>query len=78
MRVLPVQANALQLRHRTSFALPFWVALCCYFRHSRSHGYAAVVAAFTAVVITLGTFNSASKGSDAALIRIQVRVTLLC
>jgi hypothetical protein len=53
-------------------ALPPWVAVCCFFRYSKSHGYAAVVAAFTAVVIVLGTFNSRQQGADAPLARIQV------
>eukprot|EP00953_Heterococcus_sp_UTEX-ZZ885_P038032 19529-Heterococcus_DN1.PRE.1 len=54
-----------------AIALPPWVAVCCFFRYSKSHGYAAVVAAFTAVVIVLGTFNSRQQGADAPLARIQ-------
>lgn len=48
-----------------------WIFVCSFFRFSRSHGYAAVVSAFTAVVILLGTFNTATQGMTAPLGRIE-------
>jgi hypothetical protein len=47
----------------------FWIGLCAYFRWSSKHGYAAVVAGFTPVVIILGP----SRGSqDSAWGRVQM------
>lgn len=46
-----------------------WIAMCSYFRWSSKHGYAAVVAGFTPVVIILGP----SRGSqDSAWGRVQM------
>lgn len=39
-------------------ALTIWVTICAFFREGPQHGYAAVVAAFTPIVLLLGTKTS--------------------
>ncbi|KAG5191471.1 hypothetical protein JKP88DRAFT_285137 [Tribonema minus] len=58
-------------RKLAAIGLPPWVAFCAFFKNSKSHGYAAIVSAFTAVIIVLGTFNASAVGSVAPLTRIQ-------
>jgi hypothetical protein len=59
------------VRRRSLWGLPPFIFLCCLFRTSKTHGYAAVVAAFTAPVLVLGTFTASAQGSTAAVTRIQ-------
>eukprot|EP00611_Tribonema_gayanum_P028572 TRINITY_DN737_c0_g1_i3.p1 TRINITY_DN737_c0_g1~~TRINITY_DN737_c0_g1_i3.p1 ORF type:complete len:903 (+),score=232.72 TRINITY_DN737_c0_g1_i3:1173-3881(+) len=59
------------IKRTAIIGLPPWIALCCFFRHSPTHGYAAVVAAFTAVLIMVGIFTPAVHQAYSPVVRIQ-------
>ncbi|CAM9531789.1 unnamed protein product [Chrysoparadoxa australica] len=59
-------------RWYVSLAIPPWVAFTCFFRSSKTAGYAAVVSAFTAVLLIVGTFSvTGEPGAEATFKRVQ-------
>lgn len=45
------------------FVLVMWLGLCAYFREGNNHGYAAIVAGFTPVVLLLGPTEGSNAGA---------------